>query len=189
MDVQHPLKYKDQSGPQTNSGVAKAYLVGILQHAYSGEMGAAYAYRGHWKSLKYLPEISGIQLIETEEWTHRSTVGQMLAELGAKPKRLNEVKCWLIGRAIGIACHLAGWFMPMYFAGLVESTNWVEYDNAAAFALELGLPEFENELLAMSRVEREHELFFLRVIAGHRLLGLFCKIFNWGRREVLEEAC
>ena len=27
-------------------------LIRILQNAYSGELAAAYAYRGHWRSLK-----------------------------------------------------------------------------------------------------------------------------------------
>jgi Uma2 family endonuclease len=31
---------------------ARQNLIRILQSAYSGELAAAFAYRGHWKSLK-----------------------------------------------------------------------------------------------------------------------------------------
>ena len=31
---------------------ARQNLIRILQNAYSGELAAAYAYRGHWQSLK-----------------------------------------------------------------------------------------------------------------------------------------
>ncbi len=31
---------------------ARQNLIRILQSAYSGEMAAAYAYRGHWKNIK-----------------------------------------------------------------------------------------------------------------------------------------
>ena len=32
----------------------------------------------------------------------------------------------------------------------------------------------------MARVEKEHELFFLSVVTGHRLLPLMCSLFKWG---------
>ena len=32
--------------------LARRNLIRILQNAYSGEIAAAYAYRGHWKSVK-----------------------------------------------------------------------------------------------------------------------------------------
>lgn len=42
-----------ESTDQRNS---EAKLVKILQLAYSGERAAAYAYRGHWKSVTDLEE-------------------------------------------------------------------------------------------------------------------------------------
>jgi hypothetical protein len=68
----------------------------------------------------------------------------------------------------------------MYFAGRLESGNVLEYEEAAGHAARLGLNEFEADLLVMSRVEKEHEDFFLGVIAGHRLLPLMNSIFKWG---------
>src|ERR1044071_4023586 len=95
----------------------RQHLISILKAAYSGELAAAYAYRGHWKSVSNLVERKRIQQIETDEWVHRKKVGEMLAALGARPSNLKEVRMWLTGRTIGALCHVIGWFLPMYFAG------------------------------------------------------------------------
>ena len=155
-------------------------LIHILQHAYSGECAAAYAYRGHWKSVARPAEREHIRQIENEEWAHRAGVGCMLAHLRARPRRILEVKLWLIGHAIGAACHVTGWFLPMYFAGRLEHGNVDEYIQAARHATALGLDEFATALNRMAEVEREHELFFMNTVAGHRLLPLAQALFKWG---------
>jgi len=161
-------------------------MVRILQGAYSGELAAGLAYRGHWKSVSRADERAAIQKIEREEAVHRQRVGEILSSLGARPLKFREVKMWIIGRAIGLSCHALGRFLPMYFAGRLESGNVVEYEDAASHARALGLGEFEIDLLVMARVEKEHELFFLRMVAGHRLLPLMQAIFKW--RECDTEA-
>jgi demethoxyubiquinone hydroxylase (CLK1/Coq7/Cat5 family) len=155
-------------------------LVTLLQAAYSGELAAAYAYRGHWKSLSDPAEQQIVQRIEHEEMVHREKVGRILSELEPGPLRFREIKMSLIGRIIGALCHLTGWFMPMYFAGRLESRNVCEYESAAKHARRLGLTEFESELRLMATVEREHEIFFMQTIAAHRMLPLMRKIFGWG---------
>ncbi len=65
---------------------AKDRLIRILQNAHAGEIAAAYAYRGHWKSLKESPEKTEIKKIEAEEWDHRRRVGEWLEKLGAEAK-------------------------------------------------------------------------------------------------------
>jgi demethoxyubiquinone hydroxylase (CLK1/Coq7/Cat5 family) len=169
------LAYNCEAMPPTT----KSRLIRILQHAYSGEVAAAYAYRGHWKSLKDSPEKDRIKEIEAEEWDHRRRVGGWLQKLGAKPRQAREKVFWTIGRVLGFTCHLSGWFMPMYFAGRLESQNSVEYEDAAAFAKELEMQECVDDLLDMARVEVEHEIFFREVIAGHRLLPAMKRIFGW----------
>jgi len=159
------------------------HLIHSLQGAYSGELAAGFAYRGHWKSVKNTNERAAIQTIEREEWVHRKRVGEMLASIGGAPLRIREAKLWVIGRTIGLACHLIGWFLPMYFAGRLESANVIEYQVAASQAGALGLKEFEADLLVMAEVEREHEQFFLNVIAGHRLLPIVSGVFGWGALE------
>ena len=158
---------------------AKDNLIRILQSAYSGEVAAAYAYRGHWKSLKPGAEKDRIRRIETEEWDHRERVGKWLATLGAGPSLVREKVFWTIGRTLGLACYISGWFMPMYFAGRLESKNSIEYEDAAVFARELGMDDCVADLLHMARVEVEHEIFFREVVTGHRLLPLMKKVFGW----------
>jgi demethoxyubiquinone hydroxylase (CLK1/Coq7/Cat5 family) len=156
-------------------------LVRILRAAYSGELAAAYAaYRGHWKSLGDAAEREKVQQIEREEWAHRRQVGLMLDELGSAPTEFKEMALLAVGRTVGALCHVTGWFLPMYFAGWVESGNVREYEHAAEHARELGLADYEGQLREMAGVEREHEAFFLGVIAGHRLLPLVGRVFGWG---------
>lgn len=164
-------------------------LIQILQKAYSGELAAALAYRGHWRSLNDQVERVAIQRIEQDEWRHRERVGAMLESLGATPKRAREAKSRLIGRSIGLACHMLGRFFPMYFAGRLESGNVVEYQVAASYASALELTEFQNDLLVMAAVEEEHEMFFLSVVSGHRLLPLMSSLFKWEAATASRKSC
>ncbi len=158
----------------------KANLIRILQNAYSGEVAAAYAYRGHWRSLKDSPEKTRIQQIETEEWDHRRRVGEWLGKLDAQPHPMRERIFWTIGNILGQSCFISGWFMPMYFAGRLESQNSVEYETAAEFARELSMDECVKDLLDMACVELEHEEFFRETVTGHRLLPVMKQLFGWG---------
>jgi demethoxyubiquinone hydroxylase (CLK1/Coq7/Cat5 family) len=171
-----------------NQEADRHHLIHLLQGAYSGELAAGLAYRGHWKSVKNENERAAIRKIELEEWIHRKRVGEMLASLSTRPQRLREAKLWLIGRTIGAACHVIGRFFPMYFAGRLESGNVIEYETAASHAAAFDLKEFEADLLMMAGVEKEHELFFLSVVTGHRLLPLVSSFFDWGKPALSEQA-
>lgn len=161
--------------PQT-----RTKLIRILQNAHAGELAAAYAYRGHWKSLKESPEKDRIKQIEAEEWAHRANVFRWLETLGAKPNFLREKIFWTIGRSLGLSCHVSGWFLPMYFAGRLESQNVREYVEAAELAEKLEMPECFEAMMEMSRVEGEHEDFFKATVAPHKLLPIARKFFGWG---------
>lgn len=154
-------------------------LIRILQNAYSGEMAAAFAYRGHWKSLKQSAERERIKEIEAEEWAHREAVGKWLKVLDARPRKVKEAMLWTIGKTLGNACFISGWFFPMYFAGRLESGNVQEYVDAADFAKELKMNECFDEMMEMSRVELEHEIFFRGIISKHRLLPITKRFFKW----------
>ena len=158
---------------------ARQNLISILQNAHAGELAAAYAYRGHWKSLRDSTEKEHIKQIEMEEWAHRANVRRWLAELNAEPRKFREAVFWTIGRVLGLTCYVSGWFFPMYFAGRLESQNVREYLDAAHFAEELGMNECAREMLEMARVEGEHEEFFRRTVAEHRLLPFTKAIFKW----------
>jgi demethoxyubiquinone hydroxylase (CLK1/Coq7/Cat5 family) len=161
-------------------GYHREQLISILQRAYSGELAAGYAYRGHWKSLNDAVERGRIQQIENEEWVHRERVGLMLDAFNASPRKGLEFKMRVIGRAVGAACHVIGRFLPMYFAGRLESGNVHEYESAAFHAGELGLRQLQSDLLVMAEVERGHESFFMSMVSGHSRLPLMQSIFAWG---------
>ena len=164
---------------------SKQNLIRILQNAHAGELAAAYAYRGHWKSVKNPTEREQIKEIEAEEWHHRNCVRQWLEKLGAEPRPFREAIFWTIGRTLGLTCYFSGWFFPMYFAGRLESQNVQEYIDAAEFAKELGLDDCVAEMLEMSAVEQKHEDFFKEIVQNHFLLRPTRFFFRWG--EVKEK--
>jgi len=142
-------------------------LVAQLQLAHAGELAAAYAYRGHWKSCRDSGEREQIRKIEEDEWHHRGLVRNLLTQLKARPKILREVRFFVIGRTLGVACHFLGWFIPMYAAGRLESHNVREYEDAADYAAACGHPEMLDCLLTMAEVEWDHEKFFRETILDH----------------------
>src|SRR5436190_23277485 len=152
--------------PDNNS---RDQLIALLQLAYSGELAAAYAYRGHWHSVTNADERDSIRRIEEDEWRHRKLVGEMLARLGAEPNRRREVRATIIGRTLGLLCHVSGWLLPMYGAGRLESRNVNEYETAARYARECGCVQLIDCLIEMAEVEWDHELYFRSRVLSRRL--------------------
>ena len=144
-------------------------LIRLLQMAYSGELAAAHAYRGHWKSVRNADERRKIKSIEEEELQHRAWVGEMLAELGNGPSPEREAKMGRIGRTIGFLCRISGWLIPMYGAGRLESTNIKEYEDAALYAAGCGCASFVPRLIQMAEVEWDHEFYFRTKVLSHFL--------------------
>ena len=144
-------------------------LITILQLAYSGELAAAYAYRGHWHSVKAAAERDAIRTIEEDELRHRELVGEMLAKLGSAPNNRRELRATIIGRTLGFLCHLSGWLAPMYGAGKLESRNVREYETAARYARDAGCLEFIECLLEMAEVEWDHEHYFRSCVLRHSI--------------------
>jgi rubrerythrin len=142
-------------------------LIELLQLAYSGELAAAYAYRGHWKSVRSAVEKTAIQNIENDEWRHRKLVGEMLASLASGPNPQRETRANLIGRTLGFLCHVTGWLAPMYGAGRLESRNIVEYETAARHARGCGQTDVIDCLLEMAEVEWDHEHYFRARVQEH----------------------
>jgi hypothetical protein len=148
-------------------GQVRARFVRLLQLAYSGELGAALAYRGHAASVADADERVRIKAIRLEELDHRTRVGSMLTALGARPDAVLEVRNRCIGTAIALFCRVGGWFLPMYGAGWLERRNIVEYERAARLGLVCGATEHVDDLLEMAEVEWEHERYFREKAAGH----------------------
>jgi rubrerythrin len=144
-------------------------LIALLQLAYSGELAAAHAYRGHWKSVRNAEQKTAIQNIEADEWRHRKLVGGMLASLESGPSQRRETRANLIGRTLGFLCYVMGWLAPMYGAGRLESRNIREYETAARYARECGHNELVDCLLEMAEVEWDHEHYFRSRVQEHFL--------------------
>jgi rubrerythrin len=148
-------------------------LIAILQLAYSGELAAAYAYRGHWHSVRNPDQRTAIQNIENDEWQHRKLLADLLTSLAAGPLHRREMRAVIIGRTLQFLCHVTGWLAPMYGAGRLESHNVCEYETAARHARDCGRKDMVDCLLDMAEVEWEHESYFgLRVqehFVGRRL--------------------
>jgi len=143
-------------------------LVELLRLAYSAELAAAYAYRGHWHSVSDSDERARIRQIENEEWHHRQLVGEMLDKLQTRPSRVRELRAAIVGRVLGFLCHLTGWLAPMYGAGRLESRNIREYEAAARYARGADCHDFVDCLLMMAEVEWEHEKYFRSCVVQHR---------------------
>jgi hypothetical protein len=148
---------------------ARIELVALLQLAYSGELAAAHAYRGHARSVGDPEERERIREIEAEEWHHRRRVGEMLERLGAGPDARRERRALAIGRTLGVLCRAVGWLAPMYGAGRLESRNVGEYERAARLAWGAGRREWVDELLRMAEVEWQHEAYFRAKVRSHPL--------------------
>jgi hypothetical protein len=97
----------------------------------------------------------------------------MLRDLGGEPRVGREVRAWLIGRLLGILCHVSGWFLPMYGAGRLESRNVGEYVVAARYAVDCNRMDLAPCLLAMAEVEWDHEAYFRGKVEGHAGLRWF----------------
>jgi rubrerythrin len=152
-----------------NEADSREKLISILRLAYSGELAAAYAYRGHWHSVSAPDERAAIRRIEEDELRHRQLIGEMLARLGSGPNKRRELRATIIGRTLQFLCHVTGWLAPMYGAGRLESRNIREYETAARYARDSDLLDLIDCLLEMAEVEWDHENYFRSCVLRHRL--------------------
>ena len=147
--------------------LARKELTRGLQLAYSGELGAVFAYMGHARSLRGKPEREVISRILKDEIRHRRSLLAMLEELGSGPDATCEKKMSRVGRTISFASRCGGWFIPMYGAARLERDNIVEYELAARLAYFAGCEQFIDNLLEMGEVEWDHELALRQLASRH----------------------
>lgn len=165
-------------------------LVRILQAAHAGELAAAYAYQGHWRSrlgARRRSEREEIRRIEAAEWHHRRQVAELLAALGSGPVRWRERSMGAVGRFFGALCFVGGHFMPMYAAGRLEAMNVGQYVDAAVHARASGHGDFGDQLDAMVAEEARHEAWFSDQCRGHWLLPAVSRIGRWSPAELTSE--
>lgn len=155
-------------------------LCRLLQLAYSAERAASFAYQGHAKSVRDPVLKDELAQIEADEWHHRDCVLALMGELDVSPSSWLEAKYWLIGQFISLSCFVIGWFMPMYFAGRLESGNVNEYIELKRLLHTQGMNHHDAVVDQMTQVEKDHEMYFLRQVTGHWMLPLFQLVFRWG---------
>ncbi len=155
--------------PSQVSADATRDLIRLLRAAYSGELAAANAYAGHWRSVRERAQRTAIRRIQDEEHEHRARVGEMIAELGGTPGWLRDRVMAVVGWMIAAACFVGGWYVPMYGAGLIERRNIAEYEDAAQLAFRAGREDLADELLGMAEAEWDHEAYFRGLCEGHWL--------------------
>jgi len=166
----------------------RARFVRLLQDAHAGELAAAYAYRGHARSLWRRPDQAAeVRRIEDAEWHHRNLVAVMLRELGSGPRRRRELLMACIGRFFGGLCFVGGYFGPMYAAGRLEGMNVGQYDDGRAMARELGLHAYVPQLDAMVAEEDRHQRWFGDRCRGHWLLRPTRALLKWSPPEPVPE--
>jgi len=158
-------------------------LIKSLQRAYSAEKAAAFAYQGHAGSVKNCEQKKLIKQIEIDEWNHRKEVLAIMQQYNIPILKYYEIKFCIIGKIISASCYIAGWFMPFYFAGRLESGNVCEYFVMKQYFNTLGIKEHDKILYEMGIKEKEHEVYFLQKIRNNKLLPFFEKIFSWGKRN------
>jgi demethoxyubiquinone hydroxylase (CLK1/Coq7/Cat5 family) len=160
--------------------VHREKLIHTLRMAYSGELAAALAYAGHWRSLRKAGQRQAIHQIELDEWHHRQNLLAMLGNLGERPTAWRDFMMRCLGCLIFVGCFVSGWFFAMYFAGRLEDGNIQEYKDAAQHAHALGMTELEATLMVFSAKEEEHEAYFFNVVRGHWMLAPIKAVFSWG---------
>lgn len=162
-------------------------LINSLRLAYSAERAAAYAYIGHAASLVDEAAKARVIEIENDEWEHRREVRVLMERYAIPVSNWYELKYAVIGRVIGLSCHVIGRFMPYFFAGKLESGNVCEYIVMLRYFHDLGITEHDEVLYAMGLKEKEHEVFFQEMVEGTRWLPLFEKVFAWGTEATLND--
>ena len=157
--------------PKLEAHKAEELLVTALQNAHAGELAAARAYHGHGLSLFVTDQVEKKEIlkIRDEELHHRKRIHEMLVEMGGKPRFLQELLMGCIGHTISLLCLVGGWFVPMYGAGKLESTNIFEYEVAARLAHLCGKTHWVEEFLAFGELEWDHEIYFRRKTESHWL--------------------
>ena len=155
-------------------------LTDLLQMAYSAEKAAAFAYIGHAGSLKNEEVKKAVNQIEMDEWNHRREVLAIMNEYNIPVSKWYELKFHVIGKTIAASCYLIGWFMPIYFAGRLESGNVCEYIRMKDYFNKAGITRHDQILYEMGIKEREHEDYFLSLVKDSKLMAIFEKFFGWG---------
>lgn len=132
-----------------------------LRVAYSTEIGAVTAYRGHAAATRDPVVASLIRSIEQDERHHRVEVGKLLERFDAQPFVWLDLLYTLIGTVVGFGCHFWGPWASAFGAAQFEFGGVGDYRRAARAARAIGNPELAAQLETYQAQEAAHRAFFL----------------------------
>lgn len=138
-----------------------------LKLAYSTEIGAMRAYRGHAAATREDDVRADIEQIEADERHHRQEVGALLARFGARPWGWLEWTFRTIGGVIGLGCHVWGGWASAFGAAQFEFGGAGDYRRAARAARELGDEVLARQLDLYQRQEEAHRRYFLALASWY----------------------
>ncbi|MCO4744304.1 MAG: demethoxyubiquinone hydroxylase family protein [Proteobacteria bacterium] len=150
-----------------------------LKVAYSTEIGASTAYRGHSAATSDPDVAAHIAFIETEELRHRARVGEMMEALDARPFIVLEWLFLAIGTVVGLGCYVWGEWASAFGAAQFEVGGVGDYRRAAKAARRVDREDLAVELDAMEQDEADHRAFFLALARSR---------FPFGARPTLDLA-
>ncbi|MBX2798326.1 MAG: demethoxyubiquinone hydroxylase family protein [Myxococcales bacterium] len=137
------------------------WLIFHLKVAYSTEIGASTAYRGHAAATRHPDVAADIRRIEQDELRHRASVGQLLEAFEARPWWWLEAVFTVVGTVIGAGCHVWGGWASAFGAAQFELGGAGDYRRAAAAAQAAGHDDLVARLELYKEQEEAHRRYFL----------------------------
>lgn len=147
------------------------WFVFHLKVAYSTELGASTAYRGHAAATADPDVAAQIRQILDDELHHRKTLGDLLTEFDAVPYTFLEWLFWCVGNVISVGCHLWGEWASAFGAAQFEFGGAGDYVRAAKAARAVGREDLAVLLDEFQAQETAHRAFFL-ALARSRFPGV-----------------
>ena len=138
-----------------------------LKLAYSTEIGAMRAYRGHAAATREPDVRADIEQIGADELHHRQQVGALLERFGARPWWWLEWTFRAIGRVIGLGCHVWGGWASAFGAAQFEFGGAGDYRRAARAARKLGDEPLARQLDLYQSQEEQHRRYFLALASWY----------------------
>lgn len=148
-----------------------SWLLFHLRVAYSTEIGAASAYRGHARATRDPAVAAYILGIEQDERHHRAAVGELLEAFGARPFYPLELLFWVVGNTIGLGCFVWGEWASAFGAAQFEFGGMGDYRRAARAARAVGEHELAARLEVFEQQEAAHRAFFLALARSRLPIG------------------
>lgn len=147
------------------------WLLFHLRVAYSTEIGAASAYRGHAKSTRDPAVAAHIAQIEQDERGHRAALGALLKRFKVRPIYPLELFFWCVGNIIGLGCFVWGEWASAFGAAQFEFGGIGDYRRAARAARAVGEEALAVQMDTYQQQEADHRAFFLALARSRFLLN------------------